>query len=120
MGKHAKNKPLLELTEAQIQRQCLEYLNYNGFYAFRYNSGLVRVIRNRNQTGMVKLGEAGMPDILALRDGQFYGFEIKRMGKKSTTIQTLTQKKLTNFGAKVYEIHSLDELHEDLKAILIK
>ena len=32
-------------------------------------------------------GKSGVPDIIACIDGQFWGFEVKREGKKPTPIQ---------------------------------
>ena len=105
-------KPI-ELSERDIQRQCLQYLNYNGFFAFRYNSGMVK-INDKNGTRMIKLGEAGMPDILAIKKGQFYGFEVKRPKAKPTPWQLMAHEKLKTYGAKVYIVHSLAELQKHL------
>lgn len=98
-----------QLLEKDIQRQVIEWLNYHNFYAFRFNSGMISTGEGKTKR-MVKLGEVGMPDVLAVKQGQFYGFEIKRPGKEPTFLQNLAHEKLRNYGAKVYTIHSVEEL----------
>lgn len=101
-------------SEHDVQSAVIRYLAYNGFFVWRNNSGMVRQAYKGKQR-MIRLGIAGMPDVLAVKDGQLYAFEIKLPKNKPTPLQLRRHEELTQHGAKVFVTHSLDELMEQLK-----
>jgi len=115
-----KNR-LLTQSEHDIQSVCIQWLNYNGFYAWRANAGMVRTADRYGKYRMIKLGDAGMPDVLAIVKpfGFLYGFEIKRPGGKVTEIQRMKHEKLAQAGAKVFVIHSLEELKKAVEREIV-
>lgn len=104
-------------SEQDLQNHCITFLQYRQFWVRRENSGMIKT----ESGSMVKIGEAGIPDLLAIRPAtidrpiQVYWFEIKKPGKKSTDIQKVRQEELRAIGCKVFEIHSLDELSAAIK-----
>jgi hypothetical protein len=110
-----RNVPKLYATSEQsLQNAIIDYLRYRNFWVMRINSGAVRTERG----GMVKMGIAGTPDILAIKPPtqtspiEVYWVEVKLPGKHSTDIQKMRQDELRAAGCKVYEIHSLDEMQQ--------
>jgi hypothetical protein len=101
-------------SEQELQNNIIKYLQYRQFYVMRMNSGMIKT----EAGGMVKMGIAGTPDLLAFRPATIdrpigvYWFEIKKPGKKSTPIQKARQDELRAAGCKVYEIHSLEEMQQ--------
>ncbi len=93
-------------SEQALQNACITFLRYRRYWVMRVNSGAVQT---KNDT-FVKMGEKGVPDVLAIKYGQAKWFEIKLPGKKSTLIQKARQDELRAAGCEVYEIHSLEEL----------
>jgi hypothetical protein len=110
-----KRKPAQKMysgSEQSLQNNCITFLQYRQFIVMRMNSGMIKT----ESGGMVKLGTAGTPDLMAFRSAtinrpiEVFFFEIKKPGKKSTPIQKAKQDELRSIGCKVYEIHSLEEL----------
>lgn len=80
--------------ESYFQRKIIEYLRRT------YPAAVVWKQNNGEYSSM-----NGIPDVAMLKDGQYYGFEVKRpyLGKLSK-IQEKTMGKLSKAGAKVYEV----------------
>lgn len=64
------------MTEKQLQKQIVEFLNYNGCNVWMTNAGQVPI----GDTGRrIKVGFAGLSDIIGIRrrDGRFIAIEVK-------------------------------------------
>ena len=61
-------------------------------------------------------GTAGIPDIVACIDGQFFAFEVKQPGGKLTKIQEATIRKINEAGGKAYKVTSV----KNVNAILLE
>ena len=55
---------------------------------------------------------AGWPDILCVKDGQAYFFEVKRPGGKATKLQLYELSEWTKAGAKTAIVTSVDEVRK--------
>ncbi len=114
----APRKKMLDGSEQQLQNNCITFLQYRQFVVMRMNSGMIKT----EAGGMVKMGIAGTPDLLAFKPATIdrpigvYWFEIKSPGKKSTPIQKARQEELRSIGCKVFEIHSLEELSQAIQS----
>lgn len=76
-----------EITERQVQTECLDILNIYGFEAIRINSGMVEV-QGKKRNHKIRLAPAGTSDIIACApDGVFWAVEIKRPGNEPTERQ---------------------------------
>lgn len=111
-------------SERDIQNVCLIYLNSIGIWAWRNNSGMVVIGEVKKR--MVRVGMAGLPDILGVCGpifkngkylGKFIGVEVKRPKKTTTSIQDWVIAELKKFGAIVFVTHSLSEMQEQLKSL---
>ena len=62
------------MKEDEVLRDCLAYLQLNGIYCWRNNTGATKT-----KTGFVRFGKVGSSDILGiLPDGRFLAVECKR------------------------------------------
>jgi len=87
-------------SEASIVRSILRYLNsLDGCRAIKTHGGPLR---------------GGEPDIYAVKDGQFYAFEVKRPGGKPTKLQAATLDQWRAAGAVTAVVTSVDEVKEVL------
>jgi len=96
-------------TEQQIQKLCLTWLQCNGFFAWKNHVGPIQVGAGRK----IKNPAKGSPDIIAIKDGKFFGFEIKKPGKKMSADQITWAKEARQYGAVVLCVSSLQELIDD-------
>jgi hypothetical protein len=55
-------------------------------------------------------GTAGIPDIIACIDGDFFGFEVKTESGKPTKLQEATIRKILAAGGTALVVRSVDEV----------
>lgn len=53
--------------------------------------------------------KAGLPDVIGCLEGQFYGFEVKRPGRKATLLQQKTMEEIARQGGVCSTISSYVE-----------
>jgi Holliday junction resolvase len=94
------------MTEAEIQKQIIEYLETSGCLVFRMNAG-----RGRNNQ---RLAPAGTPDLLAVsRKGQVW-IEVKRPGEEPTTEQIAMHYLLMARNQKVIVATTIEEVQREI------
>jgi hypothetical protein len=95
-----KNVPL----ESYYQKKIIQYLRR------RFPKAVVW-----KETNGVYCSMNGIPDISMVKDGKYYGFEVKRpfIGKLSA-IQEATIAALSSAGAKVYVVTYISDINEAL------
>lgn len=107
-------KPLQ--TEREILRQCLDYLEMRGIFAFRVNN---MGTYNKKSGGYFFHGTKGVPDIIGIiQDGHLMGIETKRPGKNPSPEQEAFLKRINDEGGFGVCVHSLDELVDALSEVL--
>jgi hypothetical protein len=94
-----------------IQRAVFEHLRVRcapGIFAFHPANG---GWRSRIEAAILKgLGvRAGVPDVIAVKDGRTYALEIKRPGGRLTAAQNAAHAALRAAGATVVTSYSLDD-----------
>lgn len=100
-------------SEHDIQTAILNYLAYADTFAWRNNSGMIAIGEGQARRS-IRLGKAGMPDILGVFGpsyttyGRLFGIEVKRPGQKATLLQQRTLGELASFGAIVFVADSAD------------
>ena len=68
----------------------------------------------------VSLGNRGVPDrLVLLPTGKIAFVELKAPGKKSTALQELQQKRISNLGFKVLVIDSKTKVDEFIKGMML-
>lgn len=77
------------MSEKDLCDIIVAYLNMSGCYVWRNNAGLIRATTSGRER-FIRLGQAGMSDILGIRksDGKFIAIEVK-LPKRRSTLTTL-------------------------------
>lgn len=107
--KKRKHKPHSRL-EQNLLRACIEYLNLQGCFVFRNNTGAV-VLEDGNKKRIIKFGSKGSPDIIGCTpDGTFLAVECKSPKGKLSNHQKEFLKEIEKRGGIVFVVKSIDEL----------
>lgn len=89
------------MTEQQIQKEIIKYLESIGAYTIK----------------TIKTSKAGTPDIIACLDGKFIAIEVKRKGNKPTPLQLAKLDKIRESGGIAFIAYSKDEVINQLKEL---
>lgn len=85
------------MNESDIVRAILRYLKkVPGCFAWKEHGGMY--------------GTSGIPDVIARKDGHFYGFEVKTEKGKPTRLQESTIRKILASGGTALVVRSVDEV----------
>lgn len=100
--------------ENVVLRDCLAYLQLNGIYCWRNNTGATKT-----KTGFVRFGKVGSSDILGvLPDGRFLAVECKR--EKGGVVSEKQKEFLSmievNHGVALV-VNSIEDLQEKINNI---
>ena len=99
------------MKESEIQSQCLDWLKANGYFAIKLHLGPIKIGSGRN----VRNPMAGAPDIFALKDGIYYGIEVKKAGGKVSDRQSEWHDKAERSGgALIVVVNSLQDMIDKL------
>lgn len=82
------------LTESQIQSKIIKHLEGRGYFVIK----LMRTNIN------------GVPDLLAIKDGRAWFYEVKREGGVVSEMQKFRIKQLTSFGCIAKVVKSIEDL----------
>ena len=107
----------IELSEHQIQNQIIDYLRTIGFFVWRNNSGRI-FTESKGKKRMIVMGQAGLPDLFAIKKGKFIGLEVKRPGGKVTDLQFRMLKELQDHGASTAVVRSVEQLEAFCRIVL--
>ena len=95
----------MSLTESEIQRDIKNYLQKTGWKVIRNHTQGVKYSRGRGTNP-----NAGMPDLLSLRAGEYVWIEVKTPSGKLSIIQLMYIARLRNHGAKVIIATCVDDV----------
>jgi len=112
---YVANRPL---TEAEIQRQILDFLVHIGVFCWRNNSVGVydpakKVYRRRTSRHQIN----GVPDILGIMHGRFLAIEVKRHDGKVSEDQRRFIAKMNTEGGVSFVARSLGQTVSQLIAV---
>lgn len=94
------------MSEAQIQKQIVEYLQAHDAMVFRMNAGKVRA-----RNGFVQQAPPGTPDLLVVdRWGQAIWIEVKAPGGKLNPAQVAMHEQLERRGSVVVVATCVEDL----------
>lgn len=91
------------MKESGLESDILQYLNYMGGMFFRTHDA------------KHKPATPGVPDIVGVKAGKFYAFEVKRPGCKTSGVQDDFLFRLKRFGARAHIVTSLADVQEVMK-----
>ena len=105
--KSIKKKPP---KEKDIQLVICKYLELKGHFFWRQNTSPIFDTKTGFYRPMPKYSIKGLPDIVLIKDGVFWGLEVKRPGSKPSDDQLFFKKRCEESGAKYHIVHSLDDV----------
>lgn len=82
------------MSEQRLQKQILDELEEQGYWTVK----------------VITCNKRGVPDIIALKDGLFYAFEVKQKGNKTTKIQDYQIEQIKNKGGIAKVVYSKDDI----------
>jgi Holliday junction resolvase len=92
--------------EKHVQREILNYLQANGYMAWKNHLGGIRMGGGRTT---VKNPARGAPDVFAVKGGRFYGIEVKKPGGKVAAHQMEWLQRLRSHGGFAVIAESLED-----------
>ncbi len=108
-----------QLTEAQIQRQILDWLAAKGILAFRMQSGAT-LSSYKGKQRMVRYGVPGMADILSFPcfhgENRIVWIEVKAAKGKQSDLQQSFQRQVENHYQRYVLAYSLEDVQKALGA----
>ena len=110
MNFHLTPSEPLPLKEADVVRQCTDYLRYRGWWVQRNPVGLYKAMSG----GMAEFGPPGIPDYTAIHAlYPAFFLEFKAPKKKLRTTQVIMFRHIQEqFGLTVVKIDNLEEMIE--------
>lgn len=115
-----KRKLQQKVRESDVVKSVLEWLQWQGVFCWRNNSGNSFIQDKYGNTRMIKFGIAGSPDILCcLKGGLFCGLEAKGSGGQLTPDQLAFAKKVRDNGGIYLMVRSLNDCEEQLAKYLL-
>mgnify|MGYP001560943983 CR=1 FL=1 len=96
----------MKLSEHQIQNLIKQYLESQGWFVLRLNSGAVLTKRGQ----VVRLCPAGTPDLFCLKKGKCVFIEVKTAKNKVTLLQDHMLKIIEEHGAQTIIAYSLEDV----------
>ena len=113
----------IKMSERQLTHSIIEYLNYQGFYVWRENTGAMTMNNKDGSTRFVRFGEKGMSDIVGLRhkDGKFIAIEVKlpTTAKRVTPAQESFLEMVKEHNGIALVVTSIDDLKQKLEDLKI-
>ena len=111
----------LKLSEKQIQRHILDWLELKQIFHWRNNTGSY-VAEHKGKQRYIRYGDVGSPDIFAIirmsiiqgEYGQIYGIEVKSSTGKQRDSQKEWQTRFEQAGGVYILAYSLDDVMEVL------
>jgi len=102
-----------EETEHDIQSTILAYLDIQGHYCWRQNSGMMR-IEGKNGIRMFRAGFKGISDIIGIHreNGRLIAIEVKKRGGKPSVHQTAFLNEIKRRGGYAKVCYSLEDVQQ--------
>ncbi len=108
-------------SERELTHSIIEYLNYQGFYVWRENTGAMELPNKDGSSRMVRFGRAGMSDIVGLRrkDGKFVAIEVKlpTTAKRVTPAQESFLEMIKAFNGIAFVAISIEDVKQKLSEL---
>lgn len=99
------------MNETQLVKQILDYCKSQDLLFYRTQAGMIKTERG----GMVKMGQAGTPDITGGVNGRYIAVECKVGKNKQTEPQKRFEQRAKKHNCEYWLIYSLEEFIEKLE-----
>ncbi len=103
------------MSESDIQASILDYLRLRGHFCFRVNQIPATVIDKHGQRQFRAFGKyamKGVPDIVLIHDGKFYGIECKSETGKLSEDQVAFGRRCVKAGGEYIVARSIDDVQQ--------
>ena len=90
----------MKTKESILTEKIIKWLRDHGYYAVKLHGSAMQ--------------QAGLPDVLAMKGGRTYFFEVKTEEGKATRLQAATIERLREFGAMAWVVRSVADVEEYL------
>lgn len=106
----------MDQSEADIQKEILDFLDSKGFVAVKFNAGAFKV--KGGKRGNPSRRSVGVSDILACSPcGRFCAFEIKKPGGEASEAQVAFQARVVASGGIALIVESKGQLIQALTLV---
>lgn len=96
--------------EKEIQLSICDYLALKKYFFWRQNTGAILNHKTGNFKSMPKHSMNGIPDIILIKDGIFWGLEVKREKGVQSENQKIFEELCNKNGAKYFIVKSIDDV----------
>ena len=100
--------------EQEIQKACLDYLSYSGYYAFKVHTG---GIYDQNRGVYRTIHTKGLSDVIAIKNGLVFFIEIKSETGRQSDNQKDFEFKIKEKGGYYILVRSVEELESKIYEI---
>lgn len=116
-NRHASRKyrPIIA-SESMIVNQCIRWLYDNRLFFYRNNTG---AYKPEGSGRFIRYGFPGSSDIVGIIQGRYIAIEAKTERGKQSDKQKAFQERVEASGGVYLLVHSLDELIEAMKPLLV-
>jgi len=94
--------------ETDILAAICEYLEYRNHFFWRANTA--GIYRDGRYFSLPKYARRGVPDIILVRGGYFYGLEVKTNKGRSSVHQESFKEDCEKAGGKYYVVRSIEDV----------
>ena len=98
------------MKENDITKVICEYLALKHYFFWRANTAAIYNAKAGSYRAMPKYGKNGVPDIILIVDGKFWGLEVKIPKNKQQQSQIDFQTGCEKAGGRYCVVHSLEEV----------
>ena len=102
--------PIDKIKETDIQHSICEYLALRGHFFFRTNNMPVFDHVRKSFRAMPKYSMKGVPDIIVLHRGAFYGLEVKKPKGKQSIWQKDFENKCKSVGGNYHVVTTIEQV----------
>ena len=104
---------MIKQSETQLVKAIMDYLSLEKIFAWRNNTGAFKTERG----DFMRFGSVGSPDIMFLRNGYFYGLEVKVGKNKQSPAQEQWEIGCRKNGGMYFVITELEQVVNMLKTL---
>lgn len=105
------SRTILVMTEAQIEESILQWLNSNGFFAWKNNTGGYFDTQKKTfRKHVSKFALNGASDVIALRQGVVYFIEVKTILGVQSNVQKQFERKIKENKGNYLLVRSVDDI----------
>lgn len=95
-------------SESEIQTSICHYLSLKHYFFWRQNTA--PLFRDGRFFSMPKYSLTGVPDIILIKDGKFWGLEVKRPKGKQSPNQMEFEERCKKAGGEYHVVTGLEDI----------